>query len=366
MKNRFLWLLILGMALFASCSDDDDKDPFKNYSADYSADKLDLKLNGMDITGASVAFNSINKENASVTLKGLIPGESALEIKNLVVTELSGDDYSFIGENKNDDRTVSVEGAVKSGVLSLKTGFKVTSKVVGEWQLAPVETDDSGAPLSSGLYMNVIPEADTSTIMGLPVSMFIPMVSNIGGQILPMLLKKVEFKDNGTLIATYLENMDEMGSGEGNFVQSSEELVRYNVKDVQIYLSINIALLIPDMASLLIGRSEMGLEEMMNMVVNGIPLKLDINEGGIRAYVDQQMMLPFMNPIRELLIPMMQGNEDMKELVPLVYDVIRLVEKSKTIELGLDLVPYVEAEQPQASMALPRTIKETVHVLQLK
>ena len=64
MKNRFLWLLILGMALFASCSDDDDKDPFKNYSADYSADKLDLKLNGMDITGASVAFNSINKENA--------------------------------------------------------------------------------------------------------------------------------------------------------------------------------------------------------------------------------------------------------------------------------------------------------------
>ena len=95
-------------------------------------------------------------------------------------------------------------------------------------------------------------------------------------------------------------------------------------------------------------------------------MKLDINEGGIRAYVDQQMMLPFMNPIRELLIPMMQGNEDMKELVPLVYDVIRLVEKSKTIELGLDLVPYVEAEQPQASMALPRTIKETVHVLQLK
>ena len=158
-----------------------------------------------------------------------------------------------------------MEGAVKSGVLSLKTGFKVTSKVVGEWQLAPVETDDSGAPLSSGLYMNVIPEADTSTIMGLPVSMFIPMVSNIGGQILPMLLKKVEFKDNGTLIATYLENMDEMGSGEGNFVQSSEELVRYNVKDGQIYLSINIALLIPDMASLLIGRSEMGLEEMMNM-----------------------------------------------------------------------------------------------------
>ena len=55
MKNKFLLLLILGVAFFASCSDD-DKDPFKNYSADYSGDKLALKLNGKEFSGTSVSF----------------------------------------------------------------------------------------------------------------------------------------------------------------------------------------------------------------------------------------------------------------------------------------------------------------------
>ena len=129
MKNKFLLLLILGVAFFASCSDD-DKDPFKNYSADYSGDKLALKLNGKEFSGTSVSFNSENKKNATLTLNKLIPGEPALEVKNLIVEELAGDDYTFAGENKNDDRIVLVEGAVKSGVLSLNTSFKVTSKVV--------------------------------------------------------------------------------------------------------------------------------------------------------------------------------------------------------------------------------------------
>lgn len=351
--------------MLSSCSDD-DKDPFKNYSADYSGDKLTMKVNGKEFAGASVAFNSLNEKNASVILKGMVPGEPALEVKNLAVVDLGNKDFSFVGENKNDDRTIGVEGTVKAGVLSMNTMFKITSKVVGEWQLAPVVVDEEGAPVSSGLYLNVVPEADTSTIMGMPVSEFVPFASNLGGQILPLLLTKVEFKDNGILVATYLENMDDMFTGKGNFVQSPEELVRYNIKDGQLYLSINIALLMPDMASLKIGRSEMGLEEIINMVVNGIPLKLNVNDGNIRAYVDQQMMLPFMGLISETLIPMMKDNEDMKELIPLVYDVIRLVEKSKTVELGLDLVPYVEEEQPQASMLLPRTLKETMRMLQLK
>ena len=57
MKNKFLFLMILGLAFFASCSDD-DKDPFKNYSADFSGDKLALKLNGKEFSGMSVSFNS--------------------------------------------------------------------------------------------------------------------------------------------------------------------------------------------------------------------------------------------------------------------------------------------------------------------
>lgn len=356
MKNRILWLLVLGMAFFVGCSDDDN-DLFKNYSANYSADKLDLKLNGKSFPGATVSFNAADKSNAKLTLNGVIPGESALEISNLIIAELENDNFSFIGENKNDDRTITVEGAVKSGVLNLGTTFKVTSKVVGEWQLAPVVEDDGGAPISSGLYLNVVPESDTSTIMGSKVSFMIPMISNIGGQMLPLMLTKIEFKDNGSLVATYLENMDELFTGQGNYVQSPEELVRYNVKDGQIYISVDIASLIGDAVAAQQGRSEMGIEDIMNMVVTGLPLKMNLEENKMRAYVDQQMMLPFMPLIRDMLIPMLQEDAEMAGLIPLLYDVIRLVEKSKTIELGLDLVPYVEIDQvTPAAYSLTRDV----------
>lgn len=352
MKNRFLWLLILGMALFSGCSDDDD-DFFKNYSVDYSADKLDLKLNGKSFTGASVSFSSADKENAAVTLNGLIPGEPTLEVKNLVVTELSGKDYSFVGENKNDDRTISVEGTVKSGVLNLGTSFKVTSKVVEDWKLAPY-VEDSGVPVSSGLYMNIVPEADTSTIMGMPVESFVIFASSIGGQLLPQLLTKVELKVNGSLVATYLD----MSAEEPSVLQSPEELVRYNVKDGLLYLAIDLASLNLDFGALIDGRSEQGANGILNMLVNGIPLKFDIKEEGLLVYVDQQMMLPFMDVIREMLIPMMQNSDDLKEMVPLVYDIIRLVEKSQKIELGLHLVPYVEEVPAPAAMVLPQSVEK--------
>lgn len=376
MKNRFLWLLIFGMALFASCSDDDDKDPFKNYSADYSADKLDLKLNGMDITGASVAFNSTNKENASVTLKGLIPGESALEIKNLVVTELSGDDYSFIGENKNDDRTVSVEGAVKSGVLSLKTGFKVTSKVVGEWMLAKPETDEYGSILSGGMHIEIvtdIPSIQFPLYGELPINPteeddfgFTSLIETLGGGLLPGLLTKINLKEDGNLIASYHQVsgiQDIFDPSKTPLVDSEEGLVRYNVKDGQIYVLVNIASLL--------GRSTENdpTAGLMTMLETGIPLKLQLEGENMRAYVDREMMLPFMS-VLELLKPMIDEleldpslaamgitNESLKQLVD---DIVNLVTKSSKVELGLNLIPYAEEVEPQASISLPRAIEKTM------
>lgn len=163
MKNKFLFLMILGWAFFASCSDD-DKDPFKNYSADYSGDKLALKLNGKEFSGTSVSFNSINKKNATLTLNGLIPGESALEVKNLAVEELTGNDYTFAGENKNDDRIVSVEGSVKSGVLNLNTSFKVTSKVVGKWHMTEPKMNENTYEWEySPLVLNIDTDVESLT-----------------------------------------------------------------------------------------------------------------------------------------------------------------------------------------------------------
>ena len=92
----------------------------------------------------------------------------------------------------------------------------------------------------------------------------------------------------------------------------------------------------------------------------------------MRAYVDREMMLPFMS-VLELLLPMIDGleldptfaamgitNESLKQLV---NDIINLVTKSSKVELGLNLTSFVEDEETQASLALPKVIEETVFQL---
>lgn len=338
MKNKFLFLMILGLAFFASCSDD-DKDPFKNYSVDFSGDKLDLTFNGKKLEGKSVCFKSMNQENASLTLKNMIAGEDSLVINNLTVAEQAKNDFSFVGENKNGDRTVSVEGAVRSGVLDLKTTFKITSKVVGEWKLIPYDSSTG----SGALYVNIVPEADTSTIIGLPVSYFTALASSVGAQLLPNLLEKVTFREDGNLIARYLEDMSEIGVENAKKTDSPEGLVTFNIKDEQLYLAV-------DVESLMKVRSTgMSLDAIIGMVSNGLPLKLDLQEGSMRVYVDQQMMLPFMN-LLEALIPMIQASEDLKDYVSIVYDVIRLVRTAEKVELGLNLVSYTETPTPAVNV----------------
>ncbi len=380
MKNKFLLLLILGVAFFASCSDD-DKDPFKNYSADYRGDKLALKLNGKEFSGTSVSFNSENKKNATLTLNKLIPGEPALEVKNLIVEELAGDDYTFAGENKNDDRIVLVEGAVKSGVLSLNTSFKVISKVVGEWMLAKPEMDDSYNMVSSCIHLEIVTDVDSIAfpIWGkLPINPnpeiegdlgLTTLLQTLGGGILPGLLKKMNLKEDGNLIASYhqITGIQDLFQPDATpLVDSEEGLVRYNVKDGQIYILVDI--------ESLLGRSTENnpTSMLMTMLETGIPLKVQLDGEKMRAYVDREMMLPFMS-VLELLLPMIDDleldpnfaamgitNESLKQLV---NDIINLVTKSSKVELGLNLTSFVEDEETQASLALPKVIEETVFQL---
>ena len=53
-------------------------------------------------------------------------------------------------------------------------------------------------------------------------------------------------------------------------------------------------------------------------------------------------------------------NESLKQLV---NDIINLVTKSSKVELGLNLTSFVEDEETQASLALPKVIEETVFQL---
>ena len=66
--------------------------------------------------------------------------------------------------NKNDDRIVSVEGSVKSGVLNLNTSFKVTSKVVGKWHMTEPKMNENTYEWEySPLVLNIDTDVESLT-----------------------------------------------------------------------------------------------------------------------------------------------------------------------------------------------------------
>ena len=195
------------------------------------------------------------------------------------------------------------------------------------------------------------------------------LLQTLGGGILPGLLKKMNLKEDGNLIASYhqITGIQDLFQPDATpLVDSEEGLVRYNVKDGQIYILVDI--------ESLLGRSTENnpTSMLMTMLETGIPLKVQLDGEKMRAYVDREMMLPFMS-VLELLLPMIDDleldpnfaamgitNESLKQLV---NDIINLVTKSSKVELGLNLTSFVEDEETQASLALPKVIEETVFQL---
>lgn len=121
MKNKFLFLLILGLAFFASCSDDDNDGP-KDFNGVYSTGstdfELDLKYSDAVFTGKSVEFNSTDGQKATLKLQGVIPGEKETVISDIELIP-SNSVYTFTAENKNDSRTVNLNGSIEKGKLTL-------------------------------------------------------------------------------------------------------------------------------------------------------------------------------------------------------------------------------------------------------
>ncbi|WP_320913910.1 hypothetical protein, partial [Butyricimonas paravirosa] len=206
-------------------------------------------------------------------------------------------------------------------------------------------------------------EEDGSINPGFPT-----LAKTIFGMMIPNLLKSIELKENGNLVATYIPlNLSNDAEEDSQLLVTEEGLVRYNVKDGQIYLLIDIASLV-DMNSFN-GRSDNTNDALMTMLTIGIPLKLDVNDSKLIVSVDKDMMMPFM-----AYASVLKGMVENMETIPLfgtlvitstslqkfIDDIVVLVTTARSMELGLDLVPYVEEYQPQASLSLSEAIEKTV------
>mgnify|MGYP002567071500 FL=1 len=366
----YLLLLVLGTATFSSC-EDDDNDGYKRISSEYKNATLKLTFNGKELNDKTVEIQALNETTANLILKSLIPGESNLYL-NALLANTGGDNYTLEAKSETTDRTVVVEGGVTEGVLTLNCTFKVTSKVVGNWKfIAQQETSTDPKQLigKGPLHLKIVTDIDS---IKLPIVLpdgsnwsfdikdnmetedagFVSFAKVMFSLLVPNLLYNIELQEDGDLTATYAV-MDET-MNPPDTVTLPEGVVRYNVKDGEIYIAVDINALLPR------SDADQPSVDVLKMLAEGLPLilKLDGNNN-MTVYVDKDMMVPFMG-MMDLVKGLVKDMEPMDVLIGTITaeslqkfldDVVILVNTSETIELGLNLETNTHPEmkpQPQA------------------
>lgn len=366
----YLLLLVLGTATFSSC-EDDDNDGYKRISSEYKNATLKLTFNGKELNDKTVEIQALNETTANLILKSLIPGESNLYL-NAFLANTGGDNYTLEAKSETTDRTIVVEGGVTEGVLTLNCIFKVTSKVVGNWKfIAQQETSTDPEQLigKGPLHLKIVTDIDS---IKLPIVLpdgsnwsfaikdnmetedagFVSFAKAMFSLLVPNLLYNIELQEDGDLTATYAV-MDET-MNPTDTVTLPEGVVRYNVKDGEIYIAVDINALLPR------SDADQPSVDVLKMLAEGLPLILKLDgDNNMTVYVDKDMMVPFMG-MMDLVKGLVKDMEPMDVLIGTITaeslqkfldDVVTLVNTSETIELGLNLETNTHPEmkpQPQA------------------
>lgn len=366
----YLLLLVLSTATFSSC-EDDDNDGYKRISSEYKNATLKLTFNGKELNDKTVEIQALNETTANLILKSLIPGESNLYL-NALLANTGGDNYTLEAKSETTDRTVVVEGGVTEGVLTLNCTFKVTSKVVGNWKfIAQQETSTDPEQLigKGPLHLKIVTDIDS---IKLPIVLpdgsnwsfaikdnmetedagFVSFAKAMFSLLVPNLLYNIELQEDGDLTATYAV-MDET-MNPTDTVTLPEGVVRYNVKDGEIYIAVDINALLPR------SDADQPSVDVLKMLAEGLPLILKLDgDNNMTVYVDKDMMVPFMG-IMDLVKGLVKDMEPMDVLIGTITaeslqkfldDVVTLVNTSETIELGLNLETNTHPEmkpQPQS------------------
>lgn len=275
MKKNLLNLLTLICAVltFSACSDDDKP----NYNGTYEGDKLKLSLNRTDITNKSVSLSE-----TAIDLKSIIIGEDNLSVP------VTFEGNKFTGVNNTNDRAISIDGVIDNHVLSLNVTLKMTSALVGTWNVfEPNISLDLEAP-----------EGTMLKFMGqqMPASQFEMLLPILMGSVPQAYLKDITFNENGFITAHYDPNGQ---AGKNGWVESPATAMNWYVKDNQVYLVPNLAAMVPS------SKADSN-DILLDILKNGLPLNFSFttSESGekqLLAYVTKEQMLPMMDIIMELV-----------------------------------------------------------------
>lgn len=310
MKNKFLLLMVVGIVFFASCSDDDDKDSPKDFSGIYSTTStdrvLDLKYSDAAFIGKSVDFNSADGKSATLKLQGVVPGESETVFSG-VPLESNNSFYTFSAEDKNDSRTVTLEGSIVKGKLTVNVNVKFTqNELMKTWDFSAVKM--SWAP-----HDYLLTEVPLGTLtMKLTTGLLATMAPTMLAKELKNYLQNVTFREDGNIVATYntATATEENPEPEADWQTSPLNLAQYCVKDGVCYVFLSLDMIMRQVDMDQEGRStetDPILGAIEQLLTNGIPVHFEKTEGtdgkgALYVYLDQ-VLLKQLGP----LLPLVEG-----------------------------------------------------------
>lgn len=388
-KNLFYYLfaVICSVALFTSCSDDDDDKVVSpvGETTFTDANGLALTYSGVSMLGKKVTFtpNAADATKATLTLSGLmdlssifrsndtpavnapgvIPGETTttLNVENMII---DGDKVVFEGTEENNGRSIKYSGEATSENMNLALEVTMPSNVLSgtSWDLAPTGTmfeGDPMAPIHVKWDADEFPFNEGTWDINSAISLIVSM-TQIEGKSIPQLLSgvlnKVTFLPDGNIQAEYKNSLTDT-----EWKTSELNIATYTVSNNKIYLFLNLSQI---MASANKNR-DINSNEILGslipvvlpMLSNGVPLAYVKEEGKMSVYLDTETLLP----VLQVLAPMFENEEfvtgvadmlkeqagDMGALVDLVLKPVlvaipQIVSTTETVQIGLKLVPTAE------------------------
>lgn len=362
---------------------------------------LDLTYSGEKLIGKTVSFKTENSETGTLTLNGIIPGETTTPINNIKLYESGEKDaYTFSGKNITmGGATVGYEGKItpKTMQLSLEVTMAHVSSVAKTYIFPDRSYTDPTTPStrqSGASYINI----EASDMMGAIIAAILPQLAYpLLDTMLPYALQSITLEKDGNVSAYYTTDpfdFNEISENKAltdaefkqwiqkrNYAASPKGLAYWSYTNNILLVQLNVpavisliaqnsgqeldsklingiceALLKSDPIRLKAALSAINLilnNEIINYILNvddatfttifswikdGIPLEMKQTKEYTYAYLTKESLMPIM----KVALPML--SEQLEELGMSAEDILGLLSTIDTMNIGLDLVQQVSAK----------------------
>ena len=362
---------------------------------------LDLTYSGEKLIGKTVSFKTENSETGTLTLNGIIPGETTTPINGIKLYESGEKDaYTFSGKNTTiSGATVEYKGKItpKAMQLSLEVTIAHVNSIAKTYIFPDRSYTDPTSPStrqSGASYINI----EASDMMGAIIAGILPQLAYpLLDTMLPYALQSIELKKDGNVSAYYTTDpfdFNEITANQTltdtefkqwiqrrNYAASPTGLAYWSYANNTLLVQLNVpavisliaqnsgqeldpklingiceALLKSDPIRLKAALSAVNLilnNEIINYILNvddatfttifswiknGIPLEMKQAEGHTYVYLTKESLMPVMKAALPIL------GEKLEELGMSVDDILGLLATIDIMNIGLDLTQKVSAQ----------------------